>query len=411
MNLIVAGLLFGDEGKGHTVAKLTELMGASAIVRFSGGCQAAHRVVQPNGDSHVFAQIGAGSVVSPTVKTFLTPKMAWNPVNLLAEIHVHESHGIAPLHKRLYVSSECPTTTFYHRALNRATEIHRQHVDGSRLSSVGLGVGDTFDDVRKSPELVLYAKDFLSVPLLREKLECLRKAKGEQAQKLCPEAQDRYKQELGILFDNVDKYVQLLMVARAAFIPNIKYDFEDLLHKEVKAGTAIFEGSQGTMLDCEVGTTPYITHSRTTPSEAFSYLYGFDKMVLGVTRTYAHRHGLGPLPTESNDLMYKDALNEFNEWQRDFRLGYLDIPMLRYSMETNHCFDGIILTHMDQIPDKFCPRYEETDIDFRQLALEPKVTPVFENLESPPEILEASLGLPVLAQSWGEIDTWTDIKL
>ena len=85
MVVTVIGLMFGDEGKGHTVSELTRKLNAGAIVRFSGGSQAAHRVVY-KGRSHIFAQIGSGSVVSPTVKTYLSSQMAVDPLNLIKEM-------------------------------------------------------------------------------------------------------------------------------------------------------------------------------------------------------------------------------------------------------------------------------------------------------------------------------------
>ena len=424
MHYVVGGLLFGDEGKGHTVAKLTDVLGAKANIRFSGGCQAAHRVVR-DGVSHVFAQFGSGSAVSSTVQTFITDKMAWNPLGLIREVEVHKINGLGDLLSRLFISPDCPTTTWYHRALNRAREIHREVTEGGRLSSVGLGVGDTFDDVRDHPELVLRASVAIEGDLwglaralhrveLMGRLEAIRLAKNRAAGKLCPEAQGVYREALGPHYDSAHLCVEQLHALSPVLGPCIKRGFLDLLHRWLKSGPCIFEGSQGALLDMGIGTTPYITHSRTVVSEALPYLGGFEHTMLGVTRTYAHRHGKGPLPTENPALASTDLHNVFNEWQRGFRMGDLDLPLLRYSVKSVGCLDGIVVTHMDQIPESrhYCDRYDGMgNLTIRDLALCHNPVPRYETYDDVIELLTRELGLPVVAQSWSDKDKWTNIKV
>ena len=128
-----------------------------------------------------------------------------------------------------------------------------------------------------------------------------------------------------------------------------------------------------------------------------------------MTRTFAHRHGLGPLPTEDPNLVNQDPLNKYNEWQRDFRLGHLDLPLLRYSVKESSCIQGLVITHLDQVPEKklYCSRYDGLgNRSIRDLAccFDPK--PVMETFDSVPELLASELGLPVMARSSGENDNW-----
>ncbi len=352
MVVTVIGLMFGDEGKGHTVSELTRKLNVSAIVRFSGGSQAAHRVVH-NGKGHIFAQIGSGSVVSSTVKTYLSNQMAVDPLNLIEEIRVHHSNGVKNLFSRLYIDPECPLITIFHKAINQAREIDREERGTGRISTTGLGVGEVFDELKEDPNGVLRIRDLFSSPSkLRQKLinwfyEKLYITMIEFSSKV-----RRY------LFENVsiDDYFDMLMDARPVLKSCVCDDFMEKLNGEIKNGNVVLEGSQGTLLDIDCGTKPYITRSKVTLSRADDLLKNFEDLErwnVGVIRAYINRHGLGPLPTESEELtkLLPDPHNNFNEWQREFRCGWLDLQLLDYSIQCNPGLDGIVITNLDRLPE------------------------------------------------------------
>jgi len=349
MIITVIGLMFGDEGKGHTVSKLTQMYDPSAIVRFSGGSQAAHRVVY-NGKSHIFAQIGSGSAVSPTVKTYLSSQMAIDPLNLDYEISVHHSNGVNSLWPRLFIDSRCPIITPYHKALNKAREINRGE---DRISTTGLGVGEVFDDEWSNPELLLRAGDVvrMSWDMLYEKIEYIARKKLEIVKQFSQEAQNCYTHNSRFF---IGDYINNLN--NINFINCIHRDFDNLLEKEIKNGDVILEGSQGTLLDIKFGFKPYISRSEVALYSANKLLsrlnVDMERYNIGVVRSYVTRHGLGYFATESHTLtkMLPDAHNEFNQWQREFRCGWSDLVLLKYSVGCNKGLDGIIITNMDRSP-------------------------------------------------------------
>ena len=187
MIVVVIGLAFGDEGKGRTVAALTKSLKATANVRFSGGSQAAHRVVV-KGKEHVFAQFGSGCAVSESVVTYLSSQMAVDPLNLLEEYRVHNLNGLTGLLERLYIDWNCPIITEYHKIYNQTIEIHRSHTTG-RISTTGLGVGETFEDVRNNEDFVIRAGDLFDDKIILEKLKATYTSKYSKISKLHSEAQ------------------------------------------------------------------------------------------------------------------------------------------------------------------------------------------------------------------------------
>lgn len=352
MIITVIGLMFGDEGKGHTVAALTNKWNARAIVRFSGGSQAAHRVVH-NGKAHIFAQIGSGSAVSPNVKTYLTRQMAVDPLNLAEELKVHRLNGLGDLSLRLRIDPECPVVTVYHKALNQAREIDRVEKGLGRISTTGLGVGEVMSDMSTPSIPVLRMRDLCNpISKLKEQLNELFYSKYRIIKKFKPKARHWFLSNVAI-----DEYCDMLIALRSLLKRCITNNFCDELDDEIKRGVVILEGSQGTLLDPDCGTKPYITRSKVTLSHASKLLDAFnyksDRLNLGVIRSYITRHGLGPLFSESKYLtnLLPDPHNVFNTWQRNFRCGWLDFWLLRYSLYCNRGLDGVIVTNFDRLPD------------------------------------------------------------
>ena len=391
----VIGLMFGDEGKGHTVSELTRKLNASAIVRFSGGSQAAHRVVH-NGKGHIFAQIGSGSIVSSTVRTYLSSQMAVDPLNLMEEIRVHHSNGVKNLLSRLYIDPECPMITIFHKAINQAREIDREELGIGRISTTGLGVGEVFDELRKYPDRILRIRDLLGSPSrLRQRIiSCFHNMK------LSIEESNLSNRASNYFVDNVsiDDYFDMLIDTRPALKSCVCDDFMEKLNSEIKSRNVVLEGSQGTLLDIDCGTKPYITRSKVTLSRADELLKNFEDLErwnIGIIRAYVNRHGLGPLPTESKKLtkLLPDPHNNFNEWQREFRCGWLDLQLLDYSIQCNPRLDGIVITNLDRLPES--SYYQDSTGNL--IPVKPS---------SIPGIVEDRMDSKILGVSEGEEDSW-----
>ncbi len=384
----VIGLFFGDEGKGHTVNYLTEKHNATANVRFSGGSQAAHRVVK-DGVGHVFAQFGSGSVSSPYVKTFLSSQMAVNPINLMVEADVHHANGIANLYNRLYIDPECPLITPFHVALNQARELVRGE---DRISTTGMGVGEVFDDERLKPQILIRAKDLLDdlhFGVGRKIIE-LRKLKEKEVEKLGGDIE--FYREQTSFTDN--EYLRSL-----TYFPKdtIKLNFNELLLNEMGIGDIILEGSQGTLLDMDFGTKPWITRSSVALPAAdklLSMFPEFPRNNIGVMRGYLTRHGIGPMPSEDEKLTESipDSHNVYGEWQRNFRVGWLDLSLLKYSLECNKGLNSLVITNLDRTPEDCYYFWEGNPTPIKRDALM--------------NLVNVDTGLPVIATSWGEQNSW-----
>ncbi len=395
MVITVVGLMFGDEGKGHTVSELTKKWDVNAIVRFSGGSQAAHRVVY-NGKGHIFAQVGSGSVVSSTVKTYLSSQMVVDPLNLIKEIKIHHSNGIKNLFSRFYIDSECPMITIFHKAINQAREIDREERGIGRISTTGLGVGEVFDELRKDPDKALRIRDLLDSPSKLKKgiIDCFYRNLSVVEDEFSNGARKYFLENVSI-----NDYFDMLIDARPVLKNCVYSDFMEKLDREIKNGDVILEGSQGTLLDIDCGVKPHITRSKVTLSRADELLKNFgnlERINVGVIRAYVNRHGLGSLPTESEKLtkLLPDPHNNFNKWQREFRCGWLDLQLLNYSVQCNPGLDGIVITNLDRLPKSSYFK----DITGNLVSVRPS---------SIPKVVKDDLGFKIFGVSEGEENNWT----
>ena len=349
--ILVADLGYGDAGKGSLVDFLTRQLSAHTIVRYNGGAQAAHNVIDPQGAHHTFAQFGSGTLI-PGVRTHLSRFMLVDPLNLMREERHLRTLGVTDAIERLTIDREALVTTPYHQALNRLREIAR---DRERHGSCGLGIGETMADALTLGERVPRMGDLLDPTGLKQKLGAFRDWKLAQLQALRAELPDtdQAKRELAVIEDArfldflVESYRRL---ARQITIVEARY-----LADVLAAGVVIFEGAQGVLLDEWYGFHPYTTWSTTTFQNADTLLseQGYDGQVvrLGVLRTYATRHGPGPFVTEDTTLntILPEAHNVPNAWQLAMRVGYFDAVAIRYALAVTGPIDLLALTHIDRV--------------------------------------------------------------
>lgn len=353
--VVVVGLGYGDEGKGAAVDHLAATTGDTvAVVRFSGGAQAAHNV-RHGARHHTFHQFGSASLLD--VRTILRAPALVDPLLLaieaddLARIGVRDPLGL------IRADARCLVTTPIHAAMNRAREILR---GDRRHGSTGLGIGETvaFDlAVRAHAKAGETIGNFVSPadapagPALR-----VGDLRDEARTRRALDALARYAAPLLARADHPDAAHEpvsrlarsLTEVGRAlAVLP----EADDALASALEGGTVIFEGSQGILLDEWYGFHPHTTWATITPRALVAELEsaGHRPTVLGLTRCYATRHGAGPMPTQDAGLVLPEPDNREGRYQGAWRTGHLDLPALRYASAVAGRLDGVIVSHLDQL--------------------------------------------------------------
>lgn len=360
---IIVDLGFGDAGKGLLTDFLTRHLGASLIVRYNGGAQAGHNVVTPDGRHHTFSQFGAGMFV-PGVKTYLSRYVVIHPTALLVEGDLLQKKGVADVYSRLRVSEQAIVITPFHQAANRIREILRGK---DRHGSCGVGVGEAVEDALFHPEDTIRAGDLLKPSLLRRKMQNVRERKHQQVAALGSASSNPRLARESEIFERDDVIERwMVSIVRIAQLGLVASDsvLEQWLHT---AETVIFEGAQGVLLDAEAGFHPYTTWSNCTAKNALEVLAEMAPHMpvirLGVMRSYAVRHGAGPLPTETETLRpLISEHNQYNEWQGAVRYGWFDAVLARYALQVTGGVDVLALTHLDLLPRlenwKYCPAYQ-----------------------------------------------------
>jgi adenylosuccinate synthase len=360
--ILTVDLGFGDAGKGSVVDFLTREHGAHVVVRYNGGAQAGHRVVTAAGKEHVFAQFGSGTLAGAA--THLSRFMLVEPLAMLAEAEHLRTLGVEAL-AHTTIDARARVITPFQRAANRLKELAR---GAARHGSCGMGIGETAADTLAHGARTLHVGDLCRPDALLEKLTFVRainRAKVE-ALRLSLHDNEQAGDELSVLFD--DDWLEWLVEMYRQFVDRAQIVdgnfFAALLRRH---GTVVFEGAQGVLLDEAHGFHPHTTWSDTTLRNADWLLAeaGYAGMVqrIGITRGYATRHGAGPFVTEDAALTcaLPDAANGDGAWQQGFRVGWLDLVMLRYACEVVGPLDCLAVTCLDRLAElpavKVCAAY------------------------------------------------------
>jgi len=376
---LTVDLGFGDAGKGSIVDFLARAHDAHTVVRYNGGAQAAHRVVTagPNPREHVFAQFGSGTLAGAA--THLSRFMLLDPLAMVAEEQHLQTLGVIDAFERTTIDERALVITPFQRATNRLKELARG--DG-RHGSCGMGIGETMVDYLEHGQRVVLAGDLRNPDLLRAKLRFLREINLAKIQALLPSLAGSVEaaREQEALIDAgwsdwlIDAYREFAIEAR--IVPGT------FLHGILRRpGAVVFEGAQGVLLDEWQGFHPYTTWSTTTLENANRLLeeagYTGTLTRVGITRAYATRHGAGPLVTEDADLAraLPDPSNSFGAWQRGFRVGWLDLVMLRYALEVTGRLDQLAVTCLDRLAElpepRVCRRYRYDTFSVERIARSP----------------------------------------
>ena len=372
-NVVVIGTQWGDEGKGKVVDLLTER--AAAVVRFQGGHNAGHTLVI-DGVKTILHLIPSG-ILRPGVQCLIGNGVVLAPQPLLGEIRDLESKGV-PVRDRLRLSPACPLILPYHVAIDEARE---RSLGEQKIGTTGRGIGPAYEDkaARRGVRLgdLFYWQQF--VAKLADVVEyhnfLLKNYYGA-----APVDFDATVEETRQLADEL-----LPMVA----------DIGPRLHQLRDEGQNIlFEGAQGSLLDVDLGTYPFVTSSNTTAGgAAFGTGFGprYLDYILGTTKAYATRVGSGPFPTELFDEVGARLAKRGNEvgstTGRTRRCGWFDAVALHHAVQINS-LSGLCLSKLDVLdgldPIRICVGYE----DAQGAPLRPRfdsefyseVQPIYEDL-------------------------------
>ncbi|MBU2177822.1 MAG: adenylosuccinate synthase [Gammaproteobacteria bacterium] len=387
-NVVVLGTQWGDEGKGKIVDLLTDK--ASYVVRYQGGHNAGHTLVI-DGEKTVLHLIPSG-ILRANVKCVIGNGVVLSPEAFLKEMTMLEERGV-PVKERLLVSEACPLILPFHVALDVAREAAR---GDKKIGTTGRGIGPAYED--KVARRGLRIGDLFNPTLFAEKLKVLMELHNftlTQYYKLDPI-------DYQTTLDNA--------LSMADTLKSMVVDVTDLLDKARKAGQEImFEGAQGTLLDIDHGTYPYVTSSNTTAGGvATGAGFGprYIDYVLGIVKAYTTRVGSGPFPTEL-DCEIGEHLgvkgHEFGATTgRKRRCGWFDAVAVRRAVQLNS-ISGFCLTKLDVMDGltevKICVGYRQPDgtvTDVPPLAAEgyELVTPVYETM---PGWSESTFGVQTLA--------------
>jgi adenylosuccinate synthase len=331
-NVVVLGTQWGDEGKGKIVDLLTDQ--ASAVVRFQGGHNAGHTLVI-DGEKTVLHLIPSG-ILRESVVCLIGNGVVLSPEAALKEIGELEAKGV-PVRERLKISPACPLILPYHVALDQARESKRGH---EKIGTTGRGIGPAYED--KVGRRGLRLGDLQDEQRFTRKLRDVMEYHNFFLEK--------YYQVEPLSFDKV--LTEALEMGRE-LLPMMD-DVTSLLHAYRKAGSNImFEGAQGSLLDIDHGTYPFVTSSNTTAGgtatgSGFGPLY-LD-YVLGITKAYTTRVGSGPFPTELFDATGEHLAKKGHEFGattgRARRCGWFDAVALRTAVNINS-ISGLCLTKLD----------------------------------------------------------------
>ena len=344
--IVLLGAQWGDEGKG----KATDLLGGRVdyVVRYQGGNNAGHTVVI--GDAKYALHLLPSGILSPGVIPVIGNGVVVDPAVLLQEMAGLEERGVDT--SRLLISASAHLITPYHVTLDKVAE---RFLGSSKIGTTGRGIGPTYMD--KVGRLGIRVQDLFDPSILRQKVEG---ALGNKNQVLV-KVFNRRELEVDAITEELLQYAEPLRphVADTALVLNDALDDGKIV---------LLEGGQGTLLDVDHGTYPFVTSSNPTAGGACTGSgIGPTRVtrVIGILKAYTTRVGSGPFPTELHDEWGERLRSVGGEvgvtTGRQRRCGWFDAPIARYATRVNGLTDIFltkldVLTGIERIP--VCVAYE-----------------------------------------------------
>ncbi|WP_017977159.1 adenylosuccinate synthase [Actinopolyspora halophila] len=330
--IVLIGAQWGDEGKG----KATDLLGEQAqwVVRYQGGNNAGHTVVLPDGQDFALKLIPSG-ILSPEVHNVIGNGVVVNPEALLEELDGLESRGVDT--SKLSLSADAHLVMPYHVAMDRVTE---RYLGKKRIGTTGRGIGPCYQD--KVARVGVRVQDVLDEKILRQKVEAALEYKNQVLVKVYNRRAMDPEEVVDTVLAQAERF--------AGRVAETKLMLDQALNRDE---TVLLEGSQGTLLDVDHGTYPFVTSSNPTSGGACAGAgIGPSRIdsVVGILKAYTTRVGAGPFPTELNDAAGENLRKVGGEvgvnTGRDRRTGWFDAVIARYSTRVNGITD-YFLTKLD----------------------------------------------------------------
>ena len=373
-NLVIIGTQWGDEGKGKIVDLLSSE--ADTIVRFQGGHNAGHTLVI--GDQVFKLSLLPSGIIRKNKIAVIGNGVVLDPWKLLEEITQLNSRGIKVNSDRLIISENTPLILPFHKDLDLLRE---QKAGKEKIGTTGRGIGPAYED--KVGRRALRTGDLKDPNEVKRKINIIKAHHDILRAGLDASDIDEEKlfNELMIVGEKINKFIK----------PVWKFLNEEI----TKNKNILFEGAQGSMLDVDFGTYPFVTSSSTIAAAAAlgsGVAHNKINSVLGITKAYTTRVGEGPMPTELFDSLGQHLAVEGNEkgtvTGRARRCGWFDAPLVRRSCVLNGV-TSLALTKIDVLDKlekiKICIGYrfeKEEHLDFPvSTSLASKLSPIYEEID------------------------------
>ena len=368
----IVGAQWGDEGKGKVVDFLAEE--ADVVVRYSGGSNAGHTVINEKGEFAL--HLIPSGIFRPHVDAVIGPGVVLDPVVLLGELESLNERGVDT--SRLFISDHTHIVMPYHVMLDQLEEQAR----GSKaIGTTGRGIGPTYVD--KVARTGIRLGDLLDETYLASRLESVVAQKNRLLTKVFDADP--------IDFDDLHQQVRSWGDALRPYVASVE---DRILDRLARGARVVLEGAQGAMLDLDHGTYPYVTSSSVSIGGACTGL-GISPReivgIIGVFKAYSTRVGAGPMTTELDDEVGHDIRERAWEYGtttgRPRRVGWFDGLAARYSATING-FTSAVLTRLDVLdgidPVKVCTAYDADGKRVHRFPSEPglleRATPVWEEM-------------------------------
>ncbi|HUO43403.1 MAG TPA: adenylosuccinate synthase [Burkholderiales bacterium] len=331
-NVVVVGSQWGDEGKGKIVDWLTDH--ARGVVRFQGGHNAGHTLVI--GSKKTVLRLIPSGILREQVACYIGNGVVLSPSALLEEIDELDRAGIG-INGRLHVSEACPLILPYHVAIDQAREAAK---GAGKIGTTGRGIGPAYED--KVARRAIRLQDLLDPARFAEKLHAVLDYHNFVLAGYFNAAPLDFRQICDDTLRLAERIVPMI-----ADVPRMLYDAH-------RAGdNLLFEGAQGTLLDIDHGTYPYVTSSNCVAGAACAGAGVGPRLlhyVLGITKAYTTRVGSGPFPTELDDDIGRRLAARGNEFGsvtgRPRRCGWFDAAALKRAIQING-ISGLCMTKLD----------------------------------------------------------------
>lgn len=390
-NMVIVGTQWGDEGKG----KIVDLLSAECdlIVRFQGGNNAGHTVIV-GGDEYILHLIPSG-ILHPGKVCMIGNGVVLDPVVFCQEVDALRTKGIDVSPGRLKISRKTHLIMPYHRALDNAREGARNKDE--KIGTTGRGIGPAYED--KVTRIGVRAADLEDLELLRHKVEVALVEKNALLTSL-------YNQKP----ISVDEVMAEIKTVAPLLCPHLADVSSELMDAEDSGKKIMFEGAQGTHLDIDHGTYPFVTSSNTVSGNAASGAgIGPLKLerIIGIVKAYTTRVGGGPFPTQLDCEIGKHMQSQGAEigatTKRIRRCGWLDMVLLRESARLNSLSE-LTLTKLDVLSGldelKICVAYTHKG---KKILYPPQGEAALANVEPVYETMPGWNEDITKAQSWSDL--------